>query len=69
MSAEMPQASRRPLAPLPRHVHMRRQVLGTSDPELNALPLSDGWLTPSDLLCVIGMPPPVEPTMYAHTRL
>ena len=34
---------------------MCRQVLGTSAPELNALPLSDGWLTPSDLLCVLGI--------------
>ena len=28
-------------------------LLGTSDPELAALPLSDGWLTPADLLCVL----------------
>jgi len=28
-------------------------VLGTSDGELNALPLSSGWLTPADYLCVL----------------
>ena len=28
-------------------------LLGTTDAELNALPLSDGWLTNEDLLCVI----------------
>ena len=28
-------------------------VLGTSNPELNALPLSSGWLTPADYLCVL----------------
>ena len=28
-------------------------LLGTSDAELNALPLSEGWLTPADLLCVL----------------
>ena len=28
-------------------------LLGTSNPEYASLPLSDGWLTPADLLCVL----------------
>ena len=28
-------------------------LLGTSNPEYASLPLSDGWLTPSDVLCVL----------------
>ena len=31
----------------------RELLLGTADPELNALPLTSGWLTPADVICVL----------------
>lgn len=31
----------------------KEDIIGTSDQELTSLPLSEGWLTPSDLFCVL----------------